>query len=507
MAKRKLTMRKIREILRLKWELKLSDRQVARSVHVSHSTVREYVKRAEQAGLAWPLPEEMGDRELRERLFPTKQADQKQRPLPDWEKVEQELSRPGVTRMLLWTEYHKEHPEGYGYSQFCELYRQWTKAQAKPVMRLPKKAGEEVQVDYSGLTMGVIEPKTGVEHNVEIFVGVLSASGLIYAEAHPSQRLPDWIAAHGRMFRYFGGVPRLVCPDNLKSGVRSPDFYEPDLNPTYQEMAAHYGVAVLPARVRKPKDKALVENAVLQVERWVLAPLRNQRFFSLAELNQAIRQQLEWLNDRPMSESGHSRRVRFERMERSALQPLPAQLFVYREVKTVRVHIDYHVTFHKHHYSVPHRYTRRKVLLRASAHTVEVYDPEENRRIACHARCDGPGYSTEKAHMPPNHRSYLEWSPERFTRWAQQIGPQTAALIALVLQSRPHPQQAYRACLGILNLSRRREAADLEAACALALQAKAYTYRTVKCFLDAQPQAQSLPAEPHANVRGEAYYA
>jgi transposase len=238
MAKRKLTMRKIREILRLKWELKLSNRQVARSVHVSHSTVREYVRRAEQAGLAWPLPEEMGDRELRVRLFPTKQADQKQRPLPDWEKVEQELSRPGVTRMLLWTEYHQEHPEGYGYSQFCELYRQWTKAQAKPVMRLPKKAGEEVQVDYSGLTMGVIDPKTGIEHSVEIFVGVLSASGLIYAEAHPSQRLPDWIAAHGRMFRYFGGVPRLVCPDNLKSGVRSPDFYEPELNPTYQEMAA-----------------------------------------------------------------------------------------------------------------------------------------------------------------------------------------------------------------------------------------------------------------------------
>lgn len=218
MAKRKLTMRKIREILRLKWELKLSDRQAGRSVHGSHSTVREYVKRAEQAGLTWPLPAEMGDRELRERLFPARQAEQKQRPLPDWEKIEQELSRPGVTRMLLWTEYHKEHPDGYGYSQFCELYRQWAKAQEKPVMRLPKKAGEEVQVDYSGQTMVVVEPKTGVEHNVEIFVGVLSASGLIYAEAHPSQRLPDWIAGHGRMFRYLGGAPRLVCPENLKSG-------------------------------------------------------------------------------------------------------------------------------------------------------------------------------------------------------------------------------------------------------------------------------------------------
>ncbi len=337
---------------------------------------------------------------------------------------------------------------------------------------------------------------------------MLSASGLIYAEAHPSQRLPDWIAGHGRMFPYLGGVPRLVCPDNIKSGVRSPDFYEPDLNPTYQEMATHYGVAVLPTRVRKPKDKALVENAVLQVERWVLAPLRHQRFFSLAELNQAIRQRLAWLNDRPMAESGNSRRERFKQMERSALQPLPVQDFIYREVKTVRMHIDYHVTFHKHHYSVPHRYARQKVLLRSSAHTVDVYDPEENRRIACHTRCDEPSYySTEKAHMPPNHRNYLEWSPGRFTRWAQQIGPQTAALIALVLQSRPYPQQAYRTCLGILNLSRRRENADLEAACALALRAKAYSYRTVKRFLDTLPQAQPTPENPHENIRGESYYA
>jgi len=268
MAKRKLTMRKIKEILRLKWELGLTDRQVGRSLKIAHSTVREYVKRAERAGLSWPLPAEMGETELRSKLFPKKDQANIKRPQPDWQQVEQELQRPGVTRMLLWQEYLEAHPNGYGYSQFCELYRQWAKTQDKPVLRVPKKAGEEVQIDYSGQKPGVIDPHTGEVREAEIFVAVLGASGLIYAEAHWSQSLPNWIQAHVRMFDFLGGVPKLLRPDNLKAGVSHPGYYEPDINPTYHEMAEHYGTAVIPTRVRKPKDKALVENAVLQVERW-----------------------------------------------------------------------------------------------------------------------------------------------------------------------------------------------------------------------------------------------
>lgn len=268
MAKRKLTMRKIKEILRLKWDLGLTDRQVGRSLKIAHSTVREYVKRAERAGLCWPLPAETGERELRSKLFPKKDQAKNKRPQADWQQVVQELQRPGVTRMLLWQEYLEAHPNGYGYSQFCELYRQWAKTQDKPVLRVPKKAGAEIQIDYSGQKPGVTDPHTGKLRKAEIFVAVLGASGLIYAEAHWSQSLPNWIQAHVRMFDFFGGVPKLLRPDNLKAGVSHPGYYEPDINPTYHEMAEHYGTVVIPTRVRKPKDKALVENAVLQVERW-----------------------------------------------------------------------------------------------------------------------------------------------------------------------------------------------------------------------------------------------
>lgn len=285
--------------------------------------------------------------------------------------------------------------------------------------------------------------------------------------------------------------------------------YEPDINPTYHEMAEHYGTAVIPTRVRKPKDKALVENAVLQVERWILAALRDRRFFSLHELNQAIRERLQWLNDRQRSDHGRSRRAMFEASEKQRLQPLPEQPFVYLEIKQVKVHIDYHVTFKKHHYSVPHPYTRQKVLIRASEHLVEVYS-SENKRIACHVRVDGFGYSTEKTHMPANHRWYLEWSPERFCRWAQQLGPHTEALITAKLQSRKHPEQVYRSCLGILRLADDHTTADLEAACQLALEAGALSCRAVKNLLLTKKNTLETgsqdPSVTHEHVRGESYY-
>ena len=354
MAKRILTMRKIKEILRLRWALELSERMIGASLKIAHSTVGEYLKRAERAGLDWAQVENMAESELKARLFPPKPSGSTKRSEPDWQQIELELKSKGVTRMLLWQEYLEAHPDGYGYSQFCERYRRWGKTQAKPVMRIPKKMGEEAQVDYAGLTMPIIDPHTGEITQVEIFVGVLSASGLIYAEAHTSQSLPNWIRAHVRMFEFFGGVPKILRPDNLKAGVTKPNFYEPDLNPTYHELSVHYGIAVIPARVAKPKDKALGENAVLQVERWVLAPLRKERFFSLVELNQAIRLRLAWLNDRERSHQTPSRRAVFETHEKSALQPLPEYPFEVLESKQAKVHLDYHVSFKKHQYSVPH---------------------------------------------------------------------------------------------------------------------------------------------------------
>ena len=508
MAQRILTMRKIKEVLRLKWALELSDRQTSASLKIAHSTVGEYVKRAERAGLDWSQAETMLEAELKDRLFPAKKADPAARPQPDWQQIEVELQGRGVTRMLLWQEYITEQPAGYGYSQFCEHFRRWGKTQEKPVLRIPKKMGEEAQVDYAGQTMSVIDPKSGEITKMQIFVGVMSASGLIYAEAHPSQSSPNWVRAHVRMFDFFGGVPRILRPDNLKAGVSKPSFYEPDLNPTYHELAVHYGIAVIPARVAKPRDKGLAENAVLQVERWVLAPLRKERFFSAYELNQAIDKRLIWLNDRERTNQALSRRVVFEQQERSTLQPLPADPFDYLEVKQAKVHIDYHVVFQQHHYSVPHASTRQTVLIRASERLIEIY--HQDKRIACHVRCDRAGYSTEQEHMPANHRWYLEWSPQRFSTWAHEIGPNTESLIAGVLKSRHHPEQGYRTCLGILKLADSAGKDVLEAACSLALDHDAYSYRAVKRLIETKKDVLETNSQPltvvHEHIRGQEYF-
>lgn len=508
MAQRILTVRKIKEILRMKWVLGLSDRQVSASLNIAHSTVGEYLKRAEQAGLDWEQAQGLGEVDLKARLFPPKSLGSKQRPEPDWKQIDKELKQKGVTRMLLWEEYLAEHPDGYGYSQFCERFRHWAETQETPTMRKPKKAGEEAEVDYSGLTMPIIDPHTGEITQAEIFVGVLGASGLIYAEAQADQSKPNWVRGHVRMFEFYGGVPRILRPDNLGSGVSKASFYEPDLNPTYHELAVHYGTAVIPARVKKPKDKALGENAVQQVGRWVLAPLRKLSFFSVAELNRAMRPRLDWLNDRPLTGQTHSRRELFEEIEKAALQPLPDYPFEYLEVKQAKVHLDYHVSFEKHHYSVPHQYTRKTVLVRASEHLVEIY--ADQKRIACHKRCRHQGYSTQKEHMPANHRWYLEWSPERFIQWGRQIGPQTEAFIQATLASRRHPEQAYRSCLGILKLADSASPQLLEAACGLALAHDALSYKAVKRLLETKKDALEASSSPepvaHEHIRGQKYY-
>ncbi len=511
MAQERLSMRKIREVLRLKWVCKQSNRAIARSCRLSHSTVGEYLDRAQAAGLSWPLPADLEEDTLFRLLFPPAvHPDPNQIPCPDWSQIHTELRRPGVTLRLLWLEYREVHLDGYGYSRFCELYRDWAK-RFKTSMRQVHKAGEKVFVDYAGQTIPITDPTTGEVRQAQIFVGVLGASSYTFVEAHESQELPHWISGHVHMFAFFGGTTQLVIPDNLKAGVTHPGRYEPDVNPTYQDFAQHYGVAILPARAYKPKDKAKVEVGVQAVERWILARLRDRVFFSLAELNQALRELLDELNGKPMEDFGRSRAELFDLLDRPALQPLPAQPYEFAVWKKARVHIDYHVEFEHHFYSVPYDLIHQEVEVRATASTIEVFF--KNRRVAAHRRVDAPGqHTTLTEHMPPAHQAVQEWTPDRFGHWAQNIGPQTTQLIQTVLSSRQHPQQAYRSCLGLLRLSNHYGADRLEAACRRALAAGLHSYKGVKNILDAQldtvepeePAAEATPA--HENIRGPDYY-
>lgn len=513
MAQERLTLRKIREILRLKWDKGLSNRTIARSCRTSHSTVGEYVKRAEMAGLKWPLPEDIDDEKLAELLFPrTGQEKQQAIPIPDWDKVHTELRRKGVTLQLLWNEYIEKHPEGYCYSQFCALYRGWAK-KLNPTMRLNHKAGETIYIDYAGQTVPVIDLSTGEIREAEIFVAVLGASSYTYAEAQWAQDLASWTSGHVRTFDFIGGVTEVVMPDNLKAGVTHPCRYEPGINITYQELAEHYGVAVVPARVRKPRDKAKAEVGVQVVERWILAPLRNRKFFSLAELNRAIRDLLIELNNRSMKHLGKSRKELFEELDRPALKPLPAMPYEFAKWKKARVNIDYHVEFDKHYYSVPYHLHRQDVHIRSTERTVEIYF--NGKQVAMHPLSRAKGrHTTTREHMPPAHQHYGDWSPDRFMRWAGKIGTHTQQLIDVILNSKQHPQQAYRICLGVLGFAKKVGQERLESACCYALDHEIHTYRGIKNILDNKldlsgsdgdmPQCSSLPV--HQNIRGKDYY-
>jgi transposase len=511
MPQERLSMRKIQEVLRLKWHSGLSNRAIARSCSISPTTVSEYIRRAQEVGLRWPLPEAMDEDQLYQMLFPKPaQTSEHIIPQPDWGYIKRELRRKDVTRRLLWLEYREAHPDGYGYSRFCELYRLWAK-KLDPPMRQDHKAGERVFVDYAGKTMPVVDPETGEIRQAHIFIAVLGASSYSYAEAHWAEDLPNWIAGHVAAFSYFGGVPELVIPDNLKAGVKHPSRYEPDINPTYQDMAQHYGTVVLPARIHKPKDKAKVEVGVQVVERWIMARLRNRRFFSLAELNRAIREQLEKLNGRTMKHLGNSRRELFEELDRPALKPLPVEPYEFAVWKKAKVHIDYHVEFEKHYYSVPYELIQEPVWIRATRYIVEIF--YKHRRVASHPRSRARGrHTTRIEHMPANHRHYAEWSSERFLRWAEQIGHQTRDLIEAALNSRRHPQQAYRTCLGILNLAKRYTKERLEAASERALAFGIHSYKGIKNILDEgldrvpleEPASKRL--DPHVNIRGSSYY-
>lgn len=514
MANERLSMRKTREILRLKWELGRSHRDVATSLGVGLGTVSLALERAIAAGLVWPAVAAMSETELDRLLYRRKELPPGDRPAPDFTYLHTELRRPSVTLELLHHEYLERHPDGYRYSQFCDRYRRWVGTQRRS-MRQVHRAGEKLFVDYAGQHPRVIDPEIGEVREAELFVAVLGASSFTFAEATWTQQSHDWIASHMRAFEYLGGVPGAVVPDQLRTGVSVPCRYEAGIQRTYQELAEHYGTVVLPARPAHPRDKAKVEVAVQVAERWILARLRNQSFFSLIELNGRIAELLEELNDRPMRVYGASRRELYERFDKRALKPLPDKRYLYGDWKSARVSIDYHVEVDHHYYSVPHQLVGEKVEVRLTASTVEIF--QRGVRVASHARSYRRGMHTTVAeHMPAAHRAHSEWSPSRLVRWGQTVGPKTAALVEAILADRPHPEQGYRSCLGILRLERRYGRERLEAACARALGAGARSYRHVdsilKHGLDGQPlQEPSAPGESrqlllHENVRGGRYY-
>ena len=510
MGAKRLSMRQLREILRFKYEQELSHRAIARACRVGVGTVSEYVRRAAEAGLEWPLPEDLDDAALEARLFPHAGPGSRERVPPDLERIHQELKRAGVTLHLLWEEYREAHPEGYAYSQFCEICRRWAQ-KLKPSMRQVHRAGEKAFIDFSGKRPQLTDPHTGEAVAVELFVAVLGASGYTYAEATPSQKLPDWVGVHIRMVEFFGGSSRIWVPDQLKSAITQSCRYEAGVNRTCQDAAEHYGAVVIPARPRKPRDKAKIESTVLLAQRWILAKIRNRTFFSLADLNEAIRELLVELNQRPMQKLRVSRLELYERLDRPALQSLPTHRYEQAEWKDCRVNIDYHISVDRHPYSVPYQLIHQTLEARYTASIVEVY--HKGRRVTSHRRRYDHQPSTLSEHMPSAHRAHAEWTPSRLIHWAQQTGPKTGRLVEEIMKRWPHPEQGYRACLGLMSLGRRSGAERLEAASARALHLRSYSYRTVKNILssaqDRLPfeETETPPTPHHDNIRGAAYYA
>jgi len=514
MPRLRTTMRQIREVLRLRFEKNLSERQIAQAVGVGRTTLQGYLRKAAQAQLTWPLPPELNDEQLEKLLYPPLPLENEKvetKSLPDFLYLHQELKKKGVTLQLLWEEYLQANSQGYQYTQFRVRYRQWEKT-LEPVMRQTHKAGEKLFVDYAGMTMGVVDRQTGEVREAQIFVGVLGASNYTYVEATWTQALPNWIGSHVRMFSFIGAVPELLIPDNLKSGVTTAHRYEPFLNRTYQEMAEHYGVAILPARPIKPRDKAKVEVGVQGVERRILAPLRNRTFFSLHELNEAIWELLQTYNQRPFQKLSSNRQTLFETLEKPLLKPLPSQPYEYAEWKKVRVNIDYHVEVEKHYYSVPYQLIRQQLNARLTASVVEIL--HQGKRVASHARSFVEHrHSTVLEHMPQSHREYAEWTPVRLVQWAGESGESTRAVVEKILASHRHPEQGYRSCLGIMRLGKKYGQNRLEAACRRVLNIPSPRYQHIesilKLGLDQKPlesEQPVLPAFTHEFVRGAEYY-
>ena len=515
MPAERVAMRQAREIIRLKFSAGLPTREIARRLGVAASTVRETLRRFEGGGLGWPLPNGISDGDLEAALYANHggKRGHRRHAEPDWPTVHRELKRKHVTLVIVWDEYIAANAGGYSYSRFCELYRGF-ESKLSPTMRQTHAAGERLFVDYAGDGVAVvIDRLTGEICKAQIFVAVLGASSFTFAHASWTQALPDWIAAHVCAFETIGGVPHLLVPDNTKTAVIKACLYDPQINRTYAEMAAYYDTAILPARPRRPRDKAKVEQAVLIVERWLLGRLRHRTFYSLAEVNAAIGELMTHLNEeRPIRRLGVTRRQLLEQIDRPALKSLPSEPYEFSEWRTCRVGIDYHIEVAAHYYSVPHRFARAEVDARLTARTVEIFLKGE--RIAVHMRMSGNHkHTTVAEHMPSSHRRYAGWTIERIRADAGLIGPATAALCELILEQRPHPEQGFRACLGIVRLAGPHGAKRLEAAAERAIDIGARTYGSVKSILDnhldrrpAQKRATDATPILHSNIRGPRYY-
>ncbi len=511
-------MRVIKEVLRLKFEAKLSLRQIASSLKIALGAVSEHLKRAAAAGLSWPLPSDMSDQALEAALFPnhTKSAQAKQ-VKPDYAAMHEELKLKGVTKQLLWEEYKQIHGDkGYQYSQFCQHYRDWV-GTLKRSMRQTHKAGEKLFIDYCGPTLPIVNPDTGEYRNAQIFVACWGASTYTYAEASWSQKKGDWIEAHVNAFEYFGGVPEILVPDNLKSAITKACRYEPEINTSYQHMASHYKTVVIPARPYKPKDKAKAENSVLIVQRWIMARLRHMTFFTLVELNQNIRLLLSDLNQRPFQKLPGSRLSQFELLDKPAMRALPSTRYEYIEFKLVRVNIDYHIEYDKHFYSVPHHLVKHQVEVQATRDGVALFF--KGKQIARHARSYSQSiFTTDSTHMPEAHRKQQEWTPERLISWAKDLGPHVLIVAQQMFARKKHPEQAYRSCLGLLNLSKQYDTQRLERACQRAVTIGSPSVKSIKSILkqgidqidlpfdEDNESAEEPSADEHENIRGSEYY-
>lgn len=498
-------MRMIKEVLRLHHSSGLSQKQISKALGCSRGAVAEYLHRAQAAGLDWPLPDELDDAQIERRLFPPV-APAKSRPLPDYNYIHGELKKKGVTLVQLWAEYREDHPDGYGQSQFCDLYRRFEK-NLSLVMRQEHKAGHKAFSDFAGKTLFITDARTGELTPAYLFVCALGASSFTFAELFRDQTSESWCNGHAAAFAYFDGCPEIVVPDNPKPVVTKACPYEPDINPSFAQMAAHYDIAVIPARVRKPKDKAKVEAAVGLATRWILAVLRNRTFFSIAEARSAVRELLDKLNDRQFKRMQYSRRSLYESIDKPALQPLPMVPYEYAQFKKVSVNIDYHVEYDRHFYSVPHQYRNEVVEIRATSTTIEII--RRGKRIATHPR----SFVEHKAstlieHRPKSHQEYGDWPPERIVSWARSIGPSAAALVEAIMARQKYPELGYRSSMGILRLAKKYPESRVEAACKRALSIRGLSYKSVKSILDSNLDQRTVAENPqelaivHANIRG-----
>jgi transposase len=507
-------MKKIREIIRFKETTNMSDRKIARALNISRPVVAQYLKDFNASGLTYEETKDIPDSRFLA-LF-EKQRNKRCSKYEDISKLfpyfVMELKKTGVTLMILWNEYQKEHPDGYSYSQFCYHFQVWRNA-SKVTMHIEHKVGDKMFVDYAGDKLAIVDRKTGKEQPVEVFVAILGASQLTYAEASFSQKSEDWIRSNERAFIYCGGVTQAIVPDNLKSGVTQSNRYEPGINIMFDDFAGHYQTVILPARVRRPQDKALVENAVNLVYQRIYAPLRNRIFYSLEELNEAIWDLLEQHNNTPFQRLKTSRRELFDNIEKPVLKPLPKERYAIKQSKELTVQFNYHVELRedRHYYSVPWQLKGKRVRVVYDDRNVAIYC--DNVRIIQYKRDRSPnGYTTLHTHMPPHHRFYAQWSPERFIRWAQSIGDDVAEIIQMVLTSRKHPEQAFKTCMGILNLVKKHGPDRLNKACARALGFGFYSYKRIKNILDRgleeEPliESRELTVSSHENIRGSLYY-